>query len=75
MGEDRTTWSTADLPFEQAKTLLDMHGNHAHQPANPGGHTSHQPKAEKLSKPHLRVKDGQITEESWEYFNHQWQSL
>ena len=72
-GEDVTTWSTLDLEFDQAKALLDMHLAHAHPSAmGPPPSSSQQPKAEKLSKPHLRVKDGLISEESWEYFNHQW---
>ena len=64
-----------DLPFDQARALLEMHIVHAHPvkdqvaPAVPVGQ---QPKAEKLTKPKLRVKDGQITEEALEYFKHQW---
>ena len=47
-----------------------MHVAHAHQ----GGATqpSSQPRTEKLTRPQLKVKDGLVTEEAWEYFNHQW---
>ena len=74
-GTNGATWSSQDLPYDQAKDLLDMHLLHAHPPAHaPPNVAPQQQKAEKLSRPQLKIKDGQVTEEVWEFFNHQWET-
>ena len=57
-GTNGATWSSQDLPYDQAKDLLDMHLLHAHPPAHaPPNVAPQQQKAEKLSRPQLKIKD------------------
>ena len=69
-GAEGAAYKTEELEFDQSKALLDMHMTHAHQGA--ATQPSSQPRTEKLTRPQLKVKDGLVTEEAWEYFNHQW---
>ena len=74
-GPDDTMWFTVDIPFREAKVLLDDHVRIAHhQEAATGDGPAQQLRPEKLSRPQLKLKDGQIDEETWEYFKHQWQT-
>merc|ERR1711867_266800 len=57
------------------KMLLDDHVRVTHNQEVPAGNNSaQQPRPEKLSKPQLKLKDGQLSKETWEYFKHQWQT-
>ena len=70
-GPDGGVWFTVDVPFEDARKLLEDHIKYSHQAAAAGAAPA-QLKAEKLSRPHLKIKDGVIDEETWEFFEHQW---
>merc|ERR1711895_155487 len=68
-------WFTVNIPFREAKVLLDDHVRIAHnQEVSAGDGPAQQLRPEKLSRPQLKLKDGQIDEETWEYFKHQWQT-
>ena len=69
-GPDETTWKTDSVAVETAKELLNDHVRFAHQAAVAGAPNAM--KAEKLVRPQVHVKDGQIDEEAWEYFCHKW---
>ena len=74
-GPNDDTWFTVDIPFREAKVLLDDHVRIAHhQEVTAGDGPAQQLRPEKLSRPQLKLKDGQIDEETWEYFKHQWQT-
>ena len=75
-GPDNTTWSTLDtldITFREAKMLLDDHIRVTHNQVPGEGNQAQQLPPEKLTKPQLKLKDGQLSEETWEYFKHQWQ--
>ena len=72
-GQDGAIWTTIDVPYENiavAQKAVDDHVRYAHQGAAAAGAAPM--KAEKLVRPNLKIKDGLVEEESWEYFNHQW---
>ena len=75
-GPDGGTWFTVDIQFQEAKVLLDDHVKVAHHQEAAAGDApaAQQLRPEKLSRPQLKVKDGQVDEETWEYFKHQWQT-
>ena len=75
-GPDGTMWFTVDVEFREAKVLLEYIIRMAHnQEVTPTGDgPAQQLRPEKLSRPQLKLKDGQIDEETWEYFKHQWQT-
>ena len=74
-GPDNTMWFTLDITFREAKMLLDDHVRVTHNQEVPAGNNpAQQPRPEKLSRPQLKLRDGQINEETWEYFKHQWQT-
>ena len=57
-------------PFHVLLELLNDHVRFAHQAAVAGAPNAM--KAEKLVRPKVHVRDGQIDEEAWEYFCHKW---
>ena len=70
-GPEDTMWFTVDITFREAKMLLDDHIRVTHNQGVPvGGNQAQQLRPEKLTKPQLKLKDGQISEETWEYFKH-----
>ena len=62
-------WQTVDMDY--ARELLTEHVRFAHQAAAAGPAPAAL-KAEKLVRPGLKVKDGIIDEEEWEFFKHRW---
>ena len=62
---------TIDIPFENAQKLVEDHVRFAHQNVAAGAAPATL-KAEKLVRPSLKIRDGRIEEEAWEFFNHQW---
>ena len=74
-GPNNTMWSTVDITFREAKMLLNDNIRIAHNQEVPGGNNpAQQPRPEKLSRPQLKLRNGQINEETWKYFKHQWQT-
>ena len=64
-GAGGVTWTTVDVEGGLARDLLTDHVKFAHQ-AEAAGAAPATLKAEKLVRPNLKVKDGQIEEENWE---------
>ena len=68
-----------DIPADSALAdRIALHGLHMQ-----GFHTTppqqqtqdaalQQPQMEQIQKPKLRLVEGEVTEEEWEYFNHEW---
>ena len=73
-GPDETTWVTVDVALEDAKWLLTEHIKVAHQVKveAAGGDAPATLKAEKLIRPNVKIRDGVIEDEDWEYFIHKW---
>ena len=70
-GPGETVWKSIDVEFDNAQKLVENHVKFAHnQVAADGGAASM--KAEKLVRPNLKVRDGVVDEETWEYFCHKW---
>ena len=63
-GEDGATWKSVDIAFEQAQVLVADHVKFAHQNVAAGAALA-QLKAEKLTRPNIKVKDSQIDEEAF----------
>ena len=63
-GEDGATWKSVDIAFEQAQVLVADHVKFAHQNVAAGAAPA-QLKAEKLTRPNIKVKDSQIDEEAF----------
>ena len=64
-GPDNTMWFTVDIPFREPKLLLDDHVRITHnQEVTAGDGPAQQLHPEKLSRPQLKLKDGQIDEET-----------
>ena len=61
-GEDGATWKSVDIAFEQAQVA--DHVKFAHQNVAAGAAPA-QLKAEKLTRPNIKVKDSQIDEEAF----------
>ena len=70
-GPDSGIWKTQDVDMEHALILQENHMKYAHQAAAAGAAPA-QLKAEKLTRPHIKLKDSQIDEEQWEFFLHKW---
>ena len=70
-GEDGAIWKSVDIAFEQAQALVADHVRFAHQNVAAGAAPA-QLKAEKLTRPSIKIKDSQIDEEAFEFFLHQW---
>ena len=70
-GPAEAIWRTDDVDGVLARELLQDHVKFAHQAeaANAAPATM---KAEKLVRPTLKVEDGQVEEETWEWFVHKW---
>ena len=60
-----------DLEFDNAQKLVEDHVKFAHQAVATEGGAAPM-KAEKLVRPNLKVRDGVVDEETWEYFRHKW---
>ena len=75
-GPGEATWATVDVALEDAKWLLKEHLKNAHQVKDEaaGGDAPATLKAEKLVRPSIRIRDGVIEDEAWEYFTHKWNS-
>ena len=55
---------------------LHMQGVHTTPPKQqPQDAVLQQPHTERIQKPRLRLVEGEITEEEWEYFNHKWEQF
>ena len=72
LGTNGAKWRTANLADETvAYNLVQQHLLYNHQqpqaPAPPA-----QPRAEKIEKPKLFLKDGQLEETAWEFFAYEW---
>ena len=70
-GPDGAIWMTIDVPFDNAQQLVEGHVKFAHQNVAAGAAAATL-KAEKLVRPSLKIRDGLIDEEAWEFFCHQW---
>ena len=70
-GADGGIWKTPSVNQDLAMQLVEQHVKFAHQnvAAAPGAATL---RAEKLVRPTVKVRDGVIEEEDWEYFQHKW---
>ena len=64
-------WKTQKINVSVAIQLLEQHVRCVHQAVG-AGTTDVTLKPEKLIRPALKVRDGAIEEESWEFFTHQW---
>ena len=60
------------VEVEVALKMLEMHERHAHVAPVPVGNDQQQVRPEKIRRPQLVVKEGFVTEEAFEYFEHAW---
>ena len=72
-GPDGGIWKTKKINVNIALQLLEQHVRCVHQTVNVAPLDTPL-KPEKLVRPVLKVRDGAIEEESWEFFTHQWAS-
>ena len=70
-GPGESVWKSMDLEFDNAQKLVEDHVKFAHQAVATEGGAAPM-KAEKLVRPNLKVRDGVVNEEAWEYFCHKW---
>ena len=63
---------TEELEIENGKWLLEMHGRFGHAVPVPVGNVQQSVRPEKVRRPQLVVKEGFVTEEAFEYFEHAW---
>ena len=72
LGNNGGKWRTANLEDETvAYNLVQQHLLYNHQQA-PAAAPPAQPKAENIEKPKLTLKDGQLEEVAWDFFEHEW---
>ena len=73
-GPQEATWTTVDVAMEVAERLLTEHVKVAHpiKEEAAGGEAPATLKAEKLVRPNVKIRDGVIEDEAWEYFIHKW---
>ena len=70
-GPRNRIWFTVNIEFADTKTLLDNHVKVSHQGTG-NSLALTQLKAKKIKRPHLKVKDGQIDKEAWEFILQHW---
>ena len=70
-GIDGGRWQSPDLGEANATIQVQLHVQTSHPAAAPHAAPA-QLKPEKLEKPKLRHKDGQVEEPQWDFFKHQW---
>ena len=63
---------TDEVGEATALKMLEMHERHAHVAPVPVGNDQQQVRPEKIRRPQLQVKEGFVTEEAFEYFEHAW---
>ena len=73
-GPEGGIWRTVDIDFNNAMELLEHHVRNSHRQVVVNTAPATQLEGEKLNQPQLRIKDGQIEEETWEFFQHQWKT-
>ena len=72
LGADGAKYKTPELEGTIAMEMLKLHhANHA-VPV-PVGNDQQQVRPEKIRRPQLVVKEGSVTEEAFEYFEHAWE--
>ena len=63
---------TAEIEEERAFKMLEMHEHANHVVPVPVGNVQQQVRPEKVRCPQLVVKEGFVTEEAFNYFEHAW---
>ena len=71
-GEDGGVWRTQKVQANVALQLLEQHVRFAHPTVNSSNTAGAALRPEKLVRPSIKIRDGVIDEESWEFFTHQW---
>ena len=72
LGMDGATYKTQALEPEIAMRLLDHHIQQNHAAPVPVGNDQQQVRPEKIQRPKLEVKEGFVTDEAFDYFEHAW---
>ena len=71
-GDDGGKYKTPEMGTKYALQILEMHVQANHVVQVPVGNGQQQVRPEKVQRPKLVVKDGFVTDEAFNYFEHAW---
>ena len=71
-GDDGAKYKTPEMETKNALKILEMHVQANHVVQVPVGNGQQQVRPEKVQRPKLVVKDGFVTDEAFDYFEHAW---